>query len=49
MATNQPIVDISDPEAKISLSLIWKKNNTKTSLKTFIHSFAKFHRESFVS
>lgn len=47
MATNQPIVNISDPEAKISLSLIWKKNNTKGSLKTFIHSFTNFHKEIF--
>ncbi len=48
MATNQPIVDISDTEAKISLSLIWKKNNTKGSLKTFVLSFAKFHRDTFI-
>lgn len=47
MAINQPIVNISDPEAKISLSLIWKKNNTKGSLKTFIHSFTNFHKEIF--
>ena len=47
MAINQPIVNISDPEAKISLSLIWKKNNTKGSLKTFINSFTNFHKEIF--
>ena len=45
MAREFPVIPIADKEAYISLNLIWKKNNTKPALQSFIKSFSSYYRE----
>lgn len=47
MARDMAVVPISDEDATISLHLIWKKDNTKTALQTFIREFSKFYSTEF--
>lgn len=47
MARDMAVIPISDEEAKISLHLIWKRNNAKTAVQTFIKEFSKFYRAEF--
>lgn len=47
MARDMAAIPISDEDATISLHLIWKKNNTKTAVQTFIKEFSKFYSTEF--
>lgn len=47
MARDMAVIPISDEDATISLHLIWKKNNAKTAVQTFIKEFSKFYSTEF--
>ena len=47
MAQDMAVIPISDEDAKISLHLIWKKNNTKTAVQAFTKEFSKFYSSEF--
>jgi len=47
MARDMAVIPISDEDAYISLHLIRKKDNAKTTVQTFAREFSKFYSSEF--
>ena len=47
MAEGKTVIPFSDEEACVPLYLIWKTDNSKTAVGTFVRHFSSFYREQF--